>query len=101
MDNISRILQLEQELASWERGLPPALILRPAAEIPPSPAVEDHTVSSFEKFRIILTLRHHNLRILLHRPILESFLDIKGNDSLNEVSQNSSLLQQIGGNSIL
>ena len=101
MDNISRILQLEQDLVSWERGLPPALILRPAAEIPPSPALGDHTVPTLEKFRIILTLRHHNLRILLHRPILESFLDIKGSDSLNEGPQNSSLLQQIGSNSIL
>lgn len=101
MDNISRILQLEQQLVNWERHLPPVLTLRHAVEIPPSPAVIDHTVSSLEKFRIILTLRHHNLRVLLHRPILEGFLDIKGNDPLHEGPQNSGLLQQIGSNSIL
>ncbi|KAH6667419.1 fungal-specific transcription factor domain-containing protein [Halenospora varia] len=101
VDNISRILQLEQQLVDWERQLPPVLALRDAAEIPPSPPAIDHVVSSLEKFRIILTLRHHNLRVLLHRPILVGLLDIKGNDSSQSGPQNSGFVQQIGSNSIL
>lgn len=101
VDNISRILQLEQELVDWERQLPPVLALRDAAEIPSSPPAIDHVVSSLEKFRIILTLRHHNLRVLLHRPILVAALDIKGNDSSQASPQSSGFAQQIKTNSIL
>lgn len=100
IDNISRILNIEQQLVEWERHLPPDLSLQHAIEIPPSPANIDIVSSSSEKFRIILTLRRHNLRVLLHRPILVNFLDLAGDNTQQNSSQNLSLLQQIGSNSV-
>ena len=100
VDTISRTLQMEQQLVEWELKLPPDLTLRHATEVPPSPANVDPNGSSLEKFRIILALRHHNLRVLLHRPILVSFLDLAGSGSLDADPRTSTLLHQIGSNSI-
>jgi len=68
--------------------------LRHSKDIPTN--VEDP--SRLERFKIILTLRYHNTRILLHRPILVKFLDILGKPTVDK--QELSLLQQIGSNSL-
>lgn len=99
IDSISRILQMEEQLAEWERQLPPALALRHSTEVPLSSASIDPRTPSLEKLRIILTLRHHNLRVLLHRPILVSVLDITGKTSQSD-RQSASFLQSIGSNSV-
>ena len=57
-----------------------------------------HDPSTLEKLRIILTLRHHNVRALLHRPILTMFLELAGKFEVNQ--QEIILLQQIGSNSV-
>jgi hypothetical protein len=92
LDTVSNLFKMEQQLVDWERGLPPSLFLRKSQDIP----IDSRDLS--EKFRIILTLRHHNLRILLHRSILVRFLDIIGADDIS--SQEQALLQQIGSNSV-
>lgn len=50
------------------------------------------------KFRIIITLRYLNLRVLLHRPILVKF--IAASRSQNRDPQDLKLLQQMGMNSM-
>ncbi|RFU33837.1 hypothetical protein B7463_g2510, partial [Scytalidium lignicola] len=101
IDNISRILSMEQLLVDWERQLPPTLALRQAIDIQPFPEITDPLSKLSERLRIILTLRHHNLRVLLHRPILVNFLDLTGDDAMEaEDTQNVTLLQQIGSNSV-
>jgi hypothetical protein len=89
---VSHIFKMEQQLMDWERELPPSLCLRKPQDIP----VDSSDPS--EKFRIILTLRYLNLRILLHRSMLERFLDIIGLDDTNPTEL--ALLQQIGANSV-
>ncbi len=45
-----------------------------------------------ERFNIVISLRYHNVRILLHRPILEKILDIYAGSN----GSNKSILPQIG-----
>ncbi|OBT39075.1 hypothetical protein VE00_09907 [Pseudogymnoascus sp. WSF 3629] len=101
VERITRIFPIEQQLVDWKRRLPPTLALQQAANVAPSPAVMVDSQDFFlEKFRVILTLRHHNLRVLLHRPILVSFLDLAGNNSPQDDPETSRYLEQFGGNSV-
>ncbi|CAG1962429.1 unnamed protein product [Fusarium graminearum] len=59
------IIQFEQELTDWQNSLPHRLSLRSANEV----AQADMHDSTIERFRIILTLRHLNVQLLLHRPM--------------------------------
>lgn len=62
----------------------------------------DQSSSNFNyfswKFRVILTLRYLNLRVLLHRPVLVKF--IAASRSPDRDLQDLKLLQQIGMNSM-
>ncbi|KAF5235599.1 hypothetical protein FAUST_6967 [Fusarium austroamericanum] len=59
------IIQFEQELTDWQNTLPHRLSLHSANEV----AQADMHDSTIERFRIILTLRHLNVQLLLHRPM--------------------------------
>jgi hypothetical protein len=85
---------MENLLAQWVRTLPANMGLRNSREIP----LEGHDAEILEQYKIILTLRYHNLRILVHRLVLVRFLDICGKVDRDE--QDLTLLQQIGSNSI-
>lgn len=100
LDTISRLFAIEQQLVNWERQLPPSLNLCNVNGLFQSSKLTDSPPSSLDRFRIILKLRHHNLRILLHRPILVEFLDIIGKESEDEDAQEASPMHQIGFNSI-
>lgn len=101
VEMITRIFPIEQQLMDWKRRLPPTLALQQAANVAPSPALMVGSQDFFlEKFRVILTLRHHNLRLLLHRPILVSFLGLAGNNSPQDDPETSRYLEQFGGNSV-
>jgi hypothetical protein len=92
LEAVSELFKMEQQLVDWERSLPTSLYLRKPQGIPP-----DNSDSS-EKFRIVLTLRYHNLRILLHRSMLIRFLDIIGEKDFK--NPEVAVLQQIGANSV-
>lgn len=94
LDTISRIFQIEHQLVGWERTLPIDLKLIQSGDIP----LDEGGSRSSERFRVILSLRYHNLRILLHRPILVKFLDASGKPDSDH--QELALLQQVGSNSI-
>lgn len=55
-----------------------------------------------ERFNIVLSLRYHNLRILLHRPILEKYLDAHGESNIinDSFGPQRNMVQQIGISSI-
>jgi len=99
-DMMSRLFAIEQQLVEWENLLPPSLALRKVEELAAISDVFDPTTFYVERFRIILTLRYHNLCVLMHRPILVKFLDIIGRDLLDTEIQEVNLMQQIGHNSI-
>lgn len=56
------------------------------------------TKSFFWKFRVILTLRYLNLRVLLHRPVLVKF--IIASRAPDRDPEDLKLLQRIGMNSM-
>ncbi|CAK7201351.1 hypothetical protein SEUCBS139899_004055 [Sporothrix eucalyptigena] len=75
-DLVGQILRMERQLASWRRSLPSALQLLSAADVA---TLLQHSEIPFdvaaERFRVIMTLRYLNLRILINRPILVRFLE--------------------------
>ena len=99
-DTVSRLFGMEQQLVEWERLLPSTLTLRQSGEFLASTQISDPSSLALERFRTILTLRHHNVRVLLHRPILVKFLDITGRKSPETDIQEVNLMQQIGNNSV-
>lgn len=99
-DTVSRLFQMEQLLIEWKRQLPSSLTLRQSIDFLAVSSPHDPIISSLERFPVILTLRYHNLRVLLHRPVMVKFLDITGTTGVGLDTQELSLLQQIGSNSI-
>jgi hypothetical protein len=91
---VGRLFKLEEQLAQWVRTLPANMGLRNSQDIPS----EGRDPELLERYRIILTLRYHNLRILVHRIVVVRFLDICGKVDRDE--QELTLLQQIGSNSV-
>ncbi|KKY32761.1 putative c6 transcription [Diaporthe ampelina] len=65
----SQILEIEHQLLEWQASLPPLLSLTNPAEIR-----SDNDFSLERRFRVILTLRHHNVRLLAHRRIFDLYL---------------------------
>lgn len=90
---MSSIFQLEQRLCDWRVRLPTPISL-----------VECETLSNSEgqalslKFRVILTLRYHNLRVLAHRPVLDHYLQLLDKSGSN--THELATLSQMGQMSI-
>ncbi|KAG2414300.1 hypothetical protein HFD88_003491 [Aspergillus terreus] len=98
-ETVAQALSVERHLFSWEKCLPDSLRLISSAginEIIQEPSA-DFQFSSW-KFRVILTLRYLNLRVLLHRPVLVRFIDACG--GFQPDPQELKLLQQLGLNSM-
>lgn len=91
----SQVLQIEHQLSEAQLSFPPSLRLIEAANL-------THETGSptgpLLKFRIIYTLRYHNLRILTHRPLLHRYLEILSSPA--EDAQQISALSQVGMNSL-
>ena len=93
---IPQIFLLEQEMLDWERALPVDLTLRKSYDLPPEGT--DENLYRLERFKVILTLRYNNVRVLLHRPILVKFLDACSQSDLE--GQEGALLLQLGHSSL-
>ncbi|KAA8904477.1 fungal-specific transcription factor domain-containing protein [Sphaerosporella brunnea] len=61
--DVARIAEIEEKLAKWRENLPAALQIVSAADIPEGGGPP----SQFWRQSIILSLRYHNTRALLHR----------------------------------
>jgi len=61
--DVARIAEIEEKLANWRQSLPTVLQTVSAADIPEGGGPP----SQFWRQRIILSLRYHNTRALLHR----------------------------------
>jgi len=77
----------------WERALPENMGLRNSGDFPFQGDDAD-----LERYRVIITLRYHNIRILIHRLVVVRFLDTCG--KFDPADQELALLQQIGSNSV-
>ncbi|KAJ5593949.1 uncharacterized protein N7459_000157 [Penicillium hispanicum] len=76
-DSISYILDGQRQLNKWRTELVPSLGLHVWEGLVTPEDVEKLTTGSviYHRFNIVLSVRYNNLRILLHRPRLESFLE--------------------------
>lgn len=65
----SSTLQIEHQLLEWQATLGPLSSL-----VNPNELRNDDDFSLEKRFRVILTLRYHNVRILAHRRMLDLYL---------------------------
>lgn len=87
----SLVLKAGRQLDEWKWYLLPRLRLR-VCTIPLTPQDLDRMEAKnkiFERFNLVLSLRYHNLRILLHRPVLEKILDSTNTNTYTYTNMNS------------
>lgn len=89
MSIASQILQIEHQLLEWQASLPPMLSLTNPTEIR-----NDNDFCLGKRFRVILTVRHHNVRLLAHRRIFDLYLDCIEKGRSHDAHE--SMLIQIG-----
>jgi hypothetical protein len=85
---------MEHQLVEWERVLPKDLGLLNSRDMP----FESNGECHIQRYRVIITLRYHNLRILIHRVVVVKFLHACGKTDRDD--QEVALLRQIGLNSV-
>lgn len=86
----SSILQIEHQLLEWQATLGPLSSLMTPAELR-----DDDTFSVDKRFRVILTLRYHNVRILAHRRMLDLYLSSIERGATSYDAEDS-MLRQVG-----
>ncbi|KAJ5663727.1 transcriptional regulatory protein GAL4 [Penicillium longicatenatum] len=93
---VPQILEGERQLEEWRFSIVPSLGIRLWHE--PLLAEDlvhlDSESTIRHRFGIVLSVRYHNLRILLYRKFLECFLDTYSADDL--ASQETNLVHQMG-----
>lgn len=99
-ETVAHIFSMEQHLFTWERSLHTSLQLVSATILNQMPLHQTSPSPQYFswKFRVILTLRYLNLRVLLHRPVLVRF--IAASRYTDRDPQDLKILQQIGINSM-
>ncbi|TLS29315.1 hypothetical protein PpBr36_00003 [Pyricularia pennisetigena] len=99
-DIASHLLRIEHQLLEWQQSLPPTMLLvQPADLIGGTPTAAPCPLS---RLRVILTLRYLNLRVLAHRPVLQSYLaELGAATALGDpAAQQRTTLYQVGANSM-
>ena len=91
----SQVLQIEQQLSEAQRTFPPSLqLIEPQDHIKGLSSLSDALL----KFRVVYTLRYHNLRILMHRPLLHRYLEVLSSQAGD--AQETAPFGQVGMNSL-
>ncbi|CAG9981191.1 unnamed protein product [Clonostachys byssicola] len=103
-DLVTLTLKGEEQLDEWQSSLGPLQMSVYNTPLGPHDLENmDEDNKLMERFVIVLSVRYHNLQILLHRPLLEKFLDDCGRVSASNNSKSSadrSMVQQLGISSI-
>lgn len=94
-ETASILLHTEQQLAEWYIRLPSSMPLIEPAEIAPG---DENSNTGISRYRVILTLRYLNLRVLAHRPILQKLLGLVSDHDCQ--NRQITTLRQIGLNSL-
>ncbi|EFQ34336.1 fungal specific transcription factor domain-containing protein [Colletotrichum graminicola M1.001] len=84
---VSSVIHIGQKLGDWQASLPLSMRL-----VEPSEVANPDAKPVQLKLRVVLTLRHHNLQILLHRPILDRCLQAL--DGGTKSTQEAATLEQ-------
>ncbi|KAI6853580.1 hypothetical protein KC365_g15891 [Hortaea werneckii] len=99
---LALVLKGEEQLGEWLSSLAPLEMFVYIAPIGPQDLEKMEVENKiFERFIIVLSVRYHNLRILLHRPMLEKFLDAcGGSNSGANASGDRGMVEHLGISSI-
>lgn len=71
VNQLHQVIDIDQQLAQWNLGLPPGLEILGGFEVVELPL---DSRSEVLRFRVVLSLRYHSLSTLLHRKVLEWLL---------------------------
>lgn len=95
-DIITHIVEGERQLEEWRFRVVPPLGIKLWHEpvLADNLSQMDPSSTISHRFGIVLSVRYHNLRILLYRKFLEYFLDNFGENECHP--SGNSLLQQMG-----
>lgn len=101
-DIVSKVLEGDRQLEEWRHSLVPSLGLHVLQKPLTARDIDLMKVDTviFQRFNIVLSLRFHNLRILLHRKFLEKFLDMGGVAGSGMAGSEVKFPQQVGVNSV-
>lgn len=84
---LKEMVAFEDDLQNWQRGLPDSLRLRPWENLEPgSWSLPEHGRTS-ARLSVVTHLRYLNVRILLHRPVLQRLLQGMQTDALGPANQ--------------
>lgn len=99
---ISLVLRGEEQLEQWKAELVPLQMSVYDTRLRPEHLGEmDADNKITERFAMVLSVRYHNLQILLHRPILERFLEGCARPSASRArSGERGKVQQLGSGSV-
>jgi hypothetical protein len=97
---VSWVLEGDRQLEEWQHQLVPSLGLHVLQKplVPGDVDIMKSNSVTYQRFNFVLSLRFHNLRILLHRKILEKFLETAG--TLDNTNPEMKILQQVGVSSV-
>ncbi|KAK4623576.1 hypothetical protein CLAFUW4_05543 [Fulvia fulva] len=77
LKTIAKVYTLEGDLAQWTSDLVPQLSILTSSELAKQPMHLNEPVALLiRRQRTVITLRFHNARILVHRPVLEGLMDL-------------------------
>ncbi|PKS07195.1 hypothetical protein jhhlp_005796 [Lomentospora prolificans] len=76
----SQIFQVEHQLSEAQRGFPPTMRPVEVSDILLNEPMDESSLLIL-KFRVVFTLRYHNIRILTHRPLLQKYLEVLSNEA--------------------
>lgn len=89
---VTYILQLSYELNEWQTSLPSSLALVSASSLETMKDASADPIS--QRYRVILTLRHLNTQVLLHRLALTRTLDNACSAAPDHSRSPTSLMEQ-------
>ncbi|KAJ5220557.1 transcriptional regulatory protein GAL4, partial [Penicillium chermesinum] len=96
-DLLTVILKGEEQLHAWKSSLA-SLQMSLYTEPIGKDTLQNMKSSNkiLHRFTIVLSVRYHNLNILLHRPSLEKFLDVCGRGASNNEHASQCMIQHFG-----
>ncbi|KAK4502557.1 hypothetical protein PRZ48_005983 [Zasmidium cellare] len=99
VENIAKVYTLEGEILQWSKDLPPQLAVMQCNQVSAEalPLTVPLEILG-RRQRTVLTLRHLNARILIHRPVLEGLLDAMSTESVD--IDYLQVIRQAGANSV-
>ena len=95
---ISLVLRVEEELDEWKSSLASLQMCVQDTRLGPEDLEKLNAEDKItERFVFVLSVRYHNLQILLHRPILEKLLEGCGRSASSKTkSGDKGKVQQLG-----